>query len=245
MTTPLPTGDDQELSPALAALQSIKYDDGTPEGRQHIHADIATSNTNLTHIMKLTSTRTYSPPSCLLPPHIPHTTTSPMPLSSLTQPPLHPLPSLTQAHLLSLPSLTQPPLLYSAPSHKHIPSPSPPSHDHPDRALAFKEEGNALFRRREYRAAVKAYSEGLAAKAQDSVMNAVLYTNRANAQHNLGELPRVPPSVLCAGIMWACPQSATAIGCRELPLCPDGLCPGSQVQSRSGEGHLQSWKSLF
>ena len=201
MTTPLPAGDNQELSPALAALQSIKYDDGTPEGMQHTYAHIASNNTNLSHFMKLICTRTYSPPSCLLiliphtttspPPPLPHTTTSP-PLSSLTQPPLHPLPFVTQAHPLSLPSLTRPPL---------HPFPSPSSHDHPDRALAFKEEGNALFRRHEYRAAVKAYSEGLAAKAQDSEMNAVLYTNRANAQHNLGELPRSPRSVLCAGIM--------------------------------------------
>ena len=189
MTTPLPAGDNQELSPALAALQSIKYDDGTPEGTQHIYAHIASNNTNLSHFMKLTCTRTYSPPSCLL---IFLTQPPLLPLPSLTQPPLHPLPFVTQAHPLSLPSLTRPPL---------HPFPSPSSHDHPDRALAFKEEGNALFRRHEYRAAVKAYSEGLAAKAQDSEMNAVLYTNRANAQHNLGELPRSPRSVLCAGIM--------------------------------------------
>lgn len=71
--------------------------------------------------------------------------------------------------------------------HTSPPTPSPPHHL-PDRALAFKEEGNALFKRGDYRAAVKAYSEGLGAKALDTAVNAVLYTNRANANHHLGEL---------------------------------------------------------
>ena len=120
----------------------------------------------------------------------------------------------------------------SLPSLLHHLSSLPPHHL-PERALAFKEEGNALFRRGEYRAAVKAYSEGLGAKAQDTMMNAVLYTNRANAQHHLGELRTTLPLTCMCSL-----KSASLVCCRQLSIGPTGLRTGTQVQPGSCEGHL-------
>lgn len=59
---------------------------------------------------------------------------------------------------------------------------------HLGRAIAHKEEGNDLFRKRLYKEAVKEYSKGISEKSEDSELNAILYCNRAAAQFHLGKL---------------------------------------------------------
>ena len=55
------------------------------------------------------------------------------------------------------------------------------------RALAYKEDGNELFKQKKYKNAVKVYSEGLKQQCSDQLLNAVLYCNRAAANYHLGE----------------------------------------------------------
>ena len=53
-------------------------------------------------------------------------------------------------------------------------------------ADSYREEGNDLFKKKDYRVAIENYTEGIKSKSPDRVQNAVLYTNRAAAQFRLG-----------------------------------------------------------
>ena len=66
-------------------------------------------------------------------------------------------------------------------SHKSCPCPS-------DRANAYKEEGNYLFKQKKYKEATAAYSEAIRQKCEDPATNAILYCNRAAVEYHLGEL---------------------------------------------------------
>ncbi|XP_071838419.1 tetratricopeptide repeat protein 4-like isoform X2 [Apostichopus japonicus] len=52
-------------------------------------------------------------------------------------------------------------------------------------ALEHKEDGNYQFKKKMYRLAVKAYTEGIKQKCENTDLNAVLYTNRAAAHFHL------------------------------------------------------------
>ena len=54
------------------------------------------------------------------------------------------------------------------------------------RADSYREEGNELFKKKDYRVAIDNYTEGIKSKSPDRQQNAVLYTNRAAAQYHLG-----------------------------------------------------------
>ncbi|GAB1601657.1 tetratricopeptide repeat protein 4-like [Argonauta hians] len=54
------------------------------------------------------------------------------------------------------------------------------------KADSFKEEGNYLFRKKEYRTAVDNYTEGIKVYAPDKLLNATLYCNRAASNYQLG-----------------------------------------------------------
>nr|KAG5695983.1 hypothetical protein BaRGS_023362 [Batillaria attramentaria] len=56
------------------------------------------------------------------------------------------------------------------------------------RANSYREEGNELFKKKDYRVAIDNYTEGIKSKSPDREQNAVLYTNRAAAQYHLGAL---------------------------------------------------------
>lgn len=56
------------------------------------------------------------------------------------------------------------------------------------RALAYKEDGNELFKQKKYKNAIKVYSEGLKQQCSDQLLNAVLYCNRAAASYHLGNM---------------------------------------------------------
>nr|XP_054764245.1 tetratricopeptide repeat protein 4-like [Lytechinus pictus] len=55
-----------------------------------------------------------------------------------------------------------------------------------DNALTHKNDGNQWFKKKMYKPAVTAYTEGLDQKCADKEINAVLYTNRAAAHYHLG-----------------------------------------------------------
>ncbi|XP_029644404.1 tetratricopeptide repeat protein 4 [Octopus sinensis] len=54
------------------------------------------------------------------------------------------------------------------------------------KADSFKEEGNYLFKKRDYRTAVANYTEGIKVQAPDRMLNASLYCNRAASHYQLG-----------------------------------------------------------
>ena len=54
------------------------------------------------------------------------------------------------------------------------------------RADSYREEGNDLFKKKDYRVAIENYTEGIKSKSPDRLQNAILYTNRAAAQYRLG-----------------------------------------------------------
>ncbi|XP_025110021.1 tetratricopeptide repeat protein 4-like [Pomacea canaliculata] len=54
------------------------------------------------------------------------------------------------------------------------------------RAESYREEGNELFKKKDYRTAIANYTEGIKSKSPDRLQNAVLYTNRAAAHYHLG-----------------------------------------------------------
>lgn len=64
------------------------------------------------------------------------------------------------------------------------------------RATAHKEDGNELFRKRQYKGAIKEYSKGISERSKDSELNAILYCNRAAAQFHLGKLSSLYTTVL-------------------------------------------------
>ena len=53
-------------------------------------------------------------------------------------------------------------------------------------ALAHKDDGNYHFQKKDYRSAIKAYTEGLKQKHEDESLKAILLTNRAAANFHLG-----------------------------------------------------------
>ena len=61
-------------------------------------------------------------------------------------------------------------------------------------AQVYKEEGNAEYRKKEFRNAASFYTEGIDVKCKDDQLNAILYTNRATSYFCLGELTRLEPS---------------------------------------------------
>ena len=56
------------------------------------------------------------------------------------------------------------------------------------KAQLYKEEGNAEYRKKEFRNAASFYTEGIDVKCKDDQLNAILYTNRATSYFYLGEL---------------------------------------------------------
>ena len=54
------------------------------------------------------------------------------------------------------------------------------------RAEAYKEDGNYEYKRKNFKEASAAYTEGIKIKCDDAGLNAILYTNRATAQFYLG-----------------------------------------------------------
>ena len=54
------------------------------------------------------------------------------------------------------------------------------------RAEAYKEDGNYGYKRKNFKEAIAAYTEGIKIKCDDAGLNAILYTNRATAQFCLG-----------------------------------------------------------
>lgn len=62
------------------------------------------------------------------------------------------------------------------------------AHARLDRANAYKEEGNYLFKQKKYKEAKTAYSEAIKQKCEDPATNAILYCNRATMEYHLGEL---------------------------------------------------------
>ncbi|KAK7100165.1 tetratricopeptide repeat protein 4-like [Littorina saxatilis] len=54
------------------------------------------------------------------------------------------------------------------------------------RAESYREEGNDLFKKKDYRVAIENYTEGIKSNSPDRYQNTVLYTNRAAAQYHLG-----------------------------------------------------------
>ncbi|XP_071487542.1 tetratricopeptide repeat protein 4-like [Diadema antillarum] len=55
-----------------------------------------------------------------------------------------------------------------------------------DNALTHKDDGNHWFKKKLYKQAVRAYTEGLKEKCGNTELNAILYTNRAAAHFHLG-----------------------------------------------------------
>ncbi|XP_060629542.2 tetratricopeptide repeat protein 4 [Anolis sagrei] len=55
-----------------------------------------------------------------------------------------------------------------------------------EQAKAYKNEGNAYFKEKDYKKAILSYTEGLKKKCSDVELNTVLHTNRAAAQFHLG-----------------------------------------------------------
>lgn len=62
------------------------------------------------------------------------------------------------------------------------------AHARLDRANAYKEEGNYLFKQKKYKEAKTAYSEAIKQKCEDPATNAILYCNRATMEYHVGEL---------------------------------------------------------
>lgn len=60
------------------------------------------------------------------------------------------------------------------------------SEDPTAKAEAYKEDGNAEFKKKKYRIAIDNYAEGIKCQCPDRSLNAILYTNRAAAQFHLG-----------------------------------------------------------
>lgn len=54
------------------------------------------------------------------------------------------------------------------------------------RAEAYKEDGNYEYKRKKFKEAIAAYTEGIKIKCNDAGLDAILYTNRATAHFCLG-----------------------------------------------------------
>lgn len=57
---------------------------------------------------------------------------------------------------------------------------------YPGRALAYKDDGNILFKEKKYKEAITAYSEGLKQGSTDNQLLAILHCNRAAAHYHIG-----------------------------------------------------------
>lgn len=78
------------------------------------------------------------------------------------------------------------------------------------RASCYKDEGNDFFKKKKYRRAVIAYTEGLKEKVEDMQLRVILLSNRAAAQFRLGNslfLNLVIFSVCCVGALKLCPAT--------------------------------------
>lgn len=56
------------------------------------------------------------------------------------------------------------------------------------RASAYKEDGNELFKKKKYKEAITAYSEGLQQGSTDDQLLAILHCNRAAAHYHIGNI---------------------------------------------------------
>lgn len=56
-----------------------------------------------------------------------------------------------------------------------------------EKAMSYKEEGNRLFKEKKYRLAIDNYNEGIKARSDDKLLNAILYTNMALTHYHLGK----------------------------------------------------------
>ena len=57
----------------------------------------------------------------------------------------------------------------------------------PAKAEAFKEEGNYEYKKKQFKKAILAYTEGIKARSSDKNLNAILYTNRATVNFTIGK----------------------------------------------------------
>ena len=55
------------------------------------------------------------------------------------------------------------------------------------RADNYRDDGNDLFKKKNYPLAIDNYTEGIKSKSPDAELNAILYTNRAAAQFHLSK----------------------------------------------------------
>ena len=62
------------------------------------------------------------------------------------------------------------------------------SYIHTGRALAYKEDGNELFKKKKYKDAIAAYTDGLKQGSTDPQIMAVLYCNRAASHYFIGQI---------------------------------------------------------
>ena len=70
------------------------------------------------------------------------------------------------------------------------------------KAEAYKDDGNLEYKKKHFKFAIAAYTEGIKAKCDDDKLNAVLYTNRATAQFCLGEVCKCLVDLLHCIIMY-------------------------------------------
>lgn len=54
------------------------------------------------------------------------------------------------------------------------------------KAESYKDEGNYLFKKKQYKTAIENYTEGIKCKCPDRQLNAILYSNRAACHYHLG-----------------------------------------------------------
>ncbi|XP_028413281.1 tetratricopeptide repeat protein 4-like [Dendronephthya gigantea] len=93
------------------------------------------------------------------------------------------------------------------------------------KALSYKEDGNEEFKKKNYKKAIKVYTEGIKINCSDTVMS-TLYANRANAHFKIGnfrtslndatEAKNMQPSYVKAIFRGAC-------ACMELELYNDAI----------------------
>ena len=59
------------------------------------------------------------------------------------------------------------------------------------RAEAYKDDGNIQYKKKQFKKAIKNYTEGIKIKCENNKLNAILYTNRATAHSYLGKVPQL------------------------------------------------------
>ncbi|KAL9962550.1 hypothetical protein ACROYT_G031658 [Oculina patagonica] len=108
-------------------------------------------------------------------------------------------------------------------------------------AKVYKEEGNAEYKKNEFRNALSFYTEGIVVNCKDNKLNAILYTNRATAHFSLGNFQEALEGAKQARRFQPTYMKAIFRGakaCKELRLyeeaikwCDDGLAIEKENQA--------------